>query len=128
MSSSSVAEKEHSTGIKMLLVAVLCLGLNWPGMKLGLEIVGPVWMVCALLVKPSRTRAVCTYRKKRLLKLSIVKIARWCLSLPFQLSYQWAYFHLCSLFLPHGYSYLHYTALDAAYRHSGIGNVRLPWR
>jgi len=30
----------------MLLVAVLCLGLNWPGMKLGLEIVGPVWMVC----------------------------------------------------------------------------------
>lgn len=30
----------------MLLVAVLCLGLNWPGMKVGLEIVGPVWMVC----------------------------------------------------------------------------------
>ena len=46
MSSSSVAEKEQSKGIKMLLVAVLCLGLNWPGMKLGLEIVGPVWMVC----------------------------------------------------------------------------------
>jgi drug/metabolite transporter (DMT)-like permease len=39
-------EKEQSKGIKMLLVAVLCLGLNWPGMKVGLEIVGPVWMVC----------------------------------------------------------------------------------
>ena len=46
MSSLSVAEKAQSKGIKMLLVAVLCLGLNWPGMKLGLEIVGPVWMVC----------------------------------------------------------------------------------
>jgi drug/metabolite transporter (DMT)-like permease len=39
-------EKQQSKGIKMLLVAVLCLGLNWPGMKVGLEIVGPVWMVC----------------------------------------------------------------------------------
>ena len=46
MSSLSEAEKQQSKGIKMLLVAVLCLGLNWPGMKLGLEIVGPVWMVC----------------------------------------------------------------------------------
>ena len=46
MSSLSVTEKAQSKGIKMLLVAVLCLGLNWPGMKLGLEIVGPVWMVC----------------------------------------------------------------------------------
>lgn len=39
-------DKTQSTGIKMLLVAVLCLGLNWPGMKVGLEIVGPIWMVC----------------------------------------------------------------------------------
>ena len=39
-------DKTQSTGIKMLLVAVLCLGLNWPGMKAGLEIVGPIWMVC----------------------------------------------------------------------------------
>ncbi|GFD87999.1 membrane protein [Tenacibaculum sp. KUL152] len=46
MSTTSLIEKEQSKGIKMLLVAVLCLGLNWPGMKVGLEIVGPVWMVC----------------------------------------------------------------------------------
>ncbi|BFT31015.1 DMT family transporter [Alteromonas sp. D210916BOD_24] len=46
MSSEWVASKEQSKGIKMLLVAVLCLGLNWPGMKLGLEIVSPLWMVC----------------------------------------------------------------------------------
>ena len=46
MSTASIMEKQQSKGIKMLLVAVLCLGLNWPGMKVGLEIVGPVWMVC----------------------------------------------------------------------------------
>lgn len=46
MSTAPIMEKQQSKGIKMLLVAVLCLGLNWPGMKVGLEIVGPVWMVC----------------------------------------------------------------------------------
>lgn len=46
MLTTSLTNKEQSKGIKMLLVAVLCLGLNWPGMKVGLEIVGPIWMVC----------------------------------------------------------------------------------
>jgi drug/metabolite transporter (DMT)-like permease len=46
MSTTTLVSKEQSKGIKMLLIAVLCLGLNWPGMKVGLEIVGPVWMVC----------------------------------------------------------------------------------
>lgn len=46
MLTTSLTNKEQSIGIKMLLVAVLCLGLNWPGMKVGLEIVGPIWMVC----------------------------------------------------------------------------------
>jgi len=46
MSTPPLLAEQQSKGIKMLLVAVLCLGLNWPGMKVGLEIVGPVWMVC----------------------------------------------------------------------------------
>jgi hypothetical protein len=37
MSTTTLVSKEQSKGIKMLLIAVLCLGLNWPGMKVGLE-------------------------------------------------------------------------------------------
>lgn len=45
MSKATMVGNEQSKGIKMLLVAVICLGLNWPGMKVGLEIVSPLWMV-----------------------------------------------------------------------------------
>lgn len=46
MSTTSLVGDQQSKGIKMLLIAVLCLGLNWPGMKVGLEVVSPLWMVC----------------------------------------------------------------------------------
>ena len=38
-------DNAQSKGVKMLLAAVLCLGLNWPAMKIGLEVVSPLWMV-----------------------------------------------------------------------------------
>ena len=51
----------------MLLVAVLCLGLNWPGMKVGLEIVGPVWMVCLRFLLSLPVLAIFVlFTKKRL--------------------------------------------------------------
>lgn len=60
-------EKQQSKGIKMLLVAVLCLGLNWPGMKVGLEIVGPVWMVCLRFLLSLPVLAIFVlFTKKRL--------------------------------------------------------------
>jgi len=67
----TIAKNEQSKGIKMLLVAVLCLGFNWPGMKVGLEIVGPVWMVCLrfLLSLPVLLLFV-LITKKRLPKLN----------------------------------------------------------
>ena len=45
MQPTSTIDRTQSKGIKMLLVAVLCLGFNWPGMKVGLELVSPLWMV-----------------------------------------------------------------------------------
>lgn len=67
MSTASIMEKQQSKGIKMLLVAVLCLGLNWPGMKVGLEIVGPVWMVCLRFLLSLPVLAIFVlFTKKRL--------------------------------------------------------------
>ena len=119
MSSLSVAEKEQSKGIKMLLVAVLCLGLNWPGMKLGLEIVGPVWMVClrfllslpvlALFVLLTKKRLPVLNRKDR----SVVFVVAF-----FQFI-NGAYYRIPAVYPSrHGqYSYLHHPPLDAANRY-----------
>jgi O-acetylserine/cysteine efflux transporter len=46
VSTTPPIDNAQSKGVKMLLVAVLCLGLNWPAMKIGLEVVSPLWMVC----------------------------------------------------------------------------------
>jgi O-acetylserine/cysteine efflux transporter len=75
MSKTKAVGNEQSKGIKMLLIAVICLGLNWPGMKLGLEIVSPLWMaslrfilsipVIALFVLMTKHRLPCLNRKDR---------------------------------------------------------------
>jgi len=111
----------------MLLVAVLCLGLNWPGMKLGLEIVGPVWMVClrfllslpvlALFVLITKKRLPVLNRKDRSV-VFVVAFFQFILSMGLI---------TCSLFLPARPVFLFTPhrfgcCLSTPY---GIGNVRL---
>ena len=50
MSSALPAPSVQAKGIKMLFVSVLCLGLSWPAMKLGLDSVSAYWMVALRLL------------------------------------------------------------------------------
>lgn len=103
MSTRYISNDAQSKGIKMLLVAVLCLGFNWPAMKVGLEIVTPLWMVSlrfllsipvlALFVMLTKKRVPILHRKDRAV-IAVVALFQFILSM--------GLITLCLQFIPAG--------------------------
>ncbi|MGQ7248076.1 DMT family transporter [Halomonas sp. V046] len=45
LNAATATKRDTAKGVKLLLVSVLLLGLNWPVMKMGVEYFSPLWMV-----------------------------------------------------------------------------------